>query len=435
MSVEQDPLRRVPPHDLDAEKSVLGAVLLENSAIDRAIEVVNESDFYLERHRLIFAAMHALTESRQPIDPVTLNSTLNGNGEAAGGPEYLAELAVFVPSALNIGTYAKIVKERSILRKLLMFGTELAAAACEARDPEELVAVAEFEVATIASGMIRKPEPSKASTLATALWKIEHGQEDSLVPTGFAPIDQSFGGFSIGHVTVLGARTSRGKTALATNIGINAARLGFPTALFSLEMTAEEMWLRAIGCEAEVDLFLARRRGFRDGESERVDTARRHLEEWPLEILNRPGMQPRDLRIECRRLSRRTPLKPVIVDYLGLMRGDRREKDRWREMAEIVLALKSMAGELGVSILVLAQLNREANEETPPTLAQIRDTGVAEEHASNVLFLWRRGTNEVPTASLEWEDVDLIIAKQRNGPAGLRVPMQFRKTCGKFLAR
>jgi replicative DNA helicase len=367
VSSEHDPLLRVPPHDVEAGMSVLGSGFIDPESVELAREIIDEGDFYREAHRLIWRSQCDLTDGKQPIDAVTVLAQLNGHAEQIGGAAYVAELAAFVPTARNVRAYAKIVREKSILRKLSMFGTELAAAACEARNPEELVAAAEFEVATIASGMIQKPEPSKASMLAQALWRIEHGQEDSsVVPTGFAPIDQSFGGFTIGHVTVLGARTSRGKTALATNVAINAARLGFPTLLVSLEMTAEEMWLRAIGCEAEVDLFLARRRGFRDGECERVDSAGKHLEEWPLEILYRPGMRPRDLRIECRRLSRRTPLKLVIVDYLGLMRGDRREKDRWREMGEIVLALKSMAGELGVPILVLAQLNREANEETPP---------------------------------------------------------------------
>ncbi len=285
------------------------------------------------------------------------------------------------------------------------------------------------------SKQLQQPEPSKASTLATALWKIEHSREDS-VASGFAPLDQCFGGFNVGHLTMLAARTSRGKTALAMNIAINAACAGSQVGFFSLEQPGDEMWLRAVGRVALVDFFAIRHRGYREGEKERIAKAREQLESVPLEILYRPAMRPRDLRIECRRLARNMGgLKLVIVDYFNLMRGDRREKERWREMQEAVLALKQIAGELAVPILLLSQLNRETDERQPPSLSNLRDTGATEEHASNVLLLWHQPRSADDGAPYgDEEEIQVILAKQRNGPAGVKVPMKFAKRYGAFFA-
>jgi len=247
-------------------------------------------------------------------------------------------------------------------------------------------------------------------------------------------LDRSFGGFNAGHITLVGARTSKGKTALATNISINAGRAGLATAYFALEMTADEMWLRALGCVAPVDMFNARRRGCSDAERKRIADAEKLLGNIPLEILYRPSMRPRDLRLECRRLAREMGgLKLVVVDYFNLMRGDRHERERWREMQEAILALKGIAGELGIPLLVLSQLNRETNENEVPSLSNLRDTGAAEEHASNVLFVWQPPSpKDAPPVYDEWEDINVIIAKQRNGPAPVRIPMQFMKRWGAF---
>lgn len=432
-----DILRLVPPHDSGAEQSVLGAILLNpEAAFELAADIVEKDDFYHGANRLIFEAMSDLVAARVPIDPVTLLAQLNGHAGDAGGAPYIAETASFVPTALNIEAYAQIVREKSTLRKLATFGTEISARAYESADLEELVAVAEYEIAAIAGKLVQKPEPGKRETLATVIWKLKHGQEDS-VPTGFAGLDQSFGGFNVGHLTMLAARTSKGKSAFATHIALNAAKAGFATAYFTLEMTAEEMWRRAIGCEARVDLFRLRRCGYRDQDDENIAAARKVLESIPLEILYRPSMRPRDLRIEVKRLARRIgPLKLICIDYFNLMRGDRHESERWREMQEAILALKSLAGELGVPILLLSQLNRDAKENEPPQLSNLRDTGASEEHASNILFIWQRPPkDDAQQQSLaEWEDVELIIGKQRNGPAGIRVPMKFAKRFGKFAA-
>jgi replicative DNA helicase len=399
-------------------------------------EILDGADFYREAHRVLWEGIEALAAARKPIDAVTLADALKPRWQEIGGHAYVTELVASVPAPSMAIPYAQIVREKAIQRRLAAFATETA---CKAYEPpaqwapdwtEELLAATEYGVAEIASKAIRKPERSKAESLSTVLWKLEHGVEES-VPTGFAPLDQSFGGFNVGHLTILAARTSKGKTALATNFAINAAKAGCATAFFTLEMTAEEMWQRALGCEARVDMFSARRRGLREHEKERVEAARNTLASLPLEILYRPSMRPRDLRTECRRLAREMGgLKLAIVDYFNLMRGDRHERERWREMQEAVLALKALAGELGIPLLLLSQINREIDEDERPSLANLRDTGATEEHASNVLFVYQPASP--PADYDEWEDAEIIIAKQRSGPARLRVPMQFKKQWGAF---
>ena len=190
MSNDTDIMSRVPPRDLEAEKSVLGAILIKPEVYDVAAGILDAGDFYLDRHRLIFGALGDLVAARAPIDVVTLLSQLNSSAEAAGGADYISELASFVPTAANIAHYARAVHDKAMLRDVISTGTQLATDAFDAGDVAEFMAVAEYEIARIASRQIAKPEPSKATALATALWRIEHGQEDSVL-TGFAPLDQS----------------------------------------------------------------------------------------------------------------------------------------------------------------------------------------------------------------------------------------------------
>jgi replicative DNA helicase len=440
--VSEDYLRKVPPQNLEAEQSVLGAILLKNELFDPVSEIIETRDFYRETHRTIWDAISALALAKKPIDEVTLIEALRPQLEAIGGASYIADLATCVPAPSTAPHYARMVRDKSILRGLIKFGIETTSKAFDAPPlwsadyVEELVAVAEYDLAAVASRVGRKPERRKAEVISAVRWRVEHGEETG-VPTGFDPLDRSFGGFNTGHLTMLAARTSKGKTAFATNIAINAGRAGLATAYFTLEMTADEMWARTLGCVAQVDMFNAQRHGYRDGERERIADAEKLLGKIPLEILYRPSMRPRDLRLECRRLAREMgSLKLVVVDYFNLMRGDRHERERWREMQEAILALKGIAGELGIPLLVLSQLNRETNENEPPSLSNLRDTGAAEEHASNVLFVWQRpSAKDAPPVYDQWEDIDLIIAKQRNGPAGLRIPMQFMKRWGAFSAK
>jgi replicative DNA helicase len=443
-----DLLRRTPPQAVEAEQSVLGAILLDNEAIHLALEVLSPDDFYRQSHRELFGLMRDLAEHREPIDAVTLTDALRtcGRLEAIGGPSYISELAFAVPTAKSIGFYAQIVRVKSIQRALISYGTGVATKAQDAPEQwspdytEELLACAEYDLSEIANKAVRTPENSAAEMFATALYNLEH-RVGGGIRTGFAPVDQVFGGFIPGHVTVVGARTSLGKTALGCNITVNAAKAGYPVIYFTLEMGADEMLMRALGTEAMVDVFAIQQRGYRGAEQERVEEARRILEPLPLRFVHRPGMRPRDLRLECKRLAREIGgLKLAIIDYVNLMRGDQRHKERWTEMRELVVRLKEIAGELGIPLLVLSQVNREVGEYDRPSLGHLRDTGAAEEHSSNVLFLWEpkpaeAGRNGPLRIAFDgWTDCRLTIAKQRNGPAGMDIPMRFKKSWGKFEA-
>lgn len=438
--MSEDLLRRVPPQNIEAEQCIIGAVLIDNAQFEAVVEIITADDFYREAHRRIWDAIAALMAAKQPVDPVTLVDALRPQLEQVGGAGYFAECASAVALPQRACDYARMVREKAIQRRLATAGTEIAQRAYESPQPwspdftEELVASAEYEISSISAQLSRPPEAKKADVLNTAIWRLRHGHDDS-VHTGFDVLDRQFGGFTVGHLTMLAARTSKGKTAFATTIALNAAKAGAGVAFFTLEMTAEEMWLRALACEAQVNLFRVRYTGYRDGEEARVSAARETLTALPLEMLYRPSMCPRELRLETRRIARAMPhLRLVVVDYFNLMRGDHHERERWREMQEAVLALKQIAGELNLPILLLSQLNREAKEDEMPLLSQLRDTGATEEHASNVLFIWQeRSAREAPCASDDWEDVQLRIAKQRNGPAGLKIKMQFKKSCGVFI--
>jgi replicative DNA helicase len=420
-----------------AERAVLGAVILRPDLFERAAEVVSADDFSDEKHRLVFRALETLVTERKPIDVVTIGAALASRVAEVGGPAGIAALTDYaMPSAID--AYAAIVREKSTLRRAMRTCAQLAAQAESATDVGEYLAVLEYEIAQVLERRsdTRPRERSKSDLLNAALWKLEHQISDA-VRTGFPALDQAFGGFTAGDLSVLAARTSRGKTSFATCIALNAARENHGVLFVSLEQPTEEMIVRFLGSLAGVNVFRIKQRGYRDDEHQRIRDAATMLEALPVEIAYRPGLRPRDLRIECRRVQRRggSKLKLVIIDYLALMRGDVRERERWREMQEVVLALKEIASELGVAALVLQQLNRETDDKHPPSLANLRDTGSLEEHASNVLFLWQPPAALEDVASIEQDTaINLVVGKQRNGPAGFKVPMMFDKRTGMFRA-
>jgi replicative DNA helicase len=437
---------RVPPQNIAAEQSVLGGIIVRNELMDVVANIITSSDFYRSSHGRIWQVMESLRRAGRPIDEVTLLDALRAEIDAVGGVGYIAELVATPPVIGEVPHYAAIVKERSIQRRLGEYGHALGAKAYNPPPQwspeftEELLACAEHDLAQIASIAVRKPEKTARELFATALYNLEH-RIGGGISTGFRPVDQVFGGLLAGHITTVGARTSKGKTAFACNVAINVAKTGSPVVYFTLEMCADEMLLRALGTEAMVDTFAIQQRGYRGVEQERVEEARRILEPLPLRYVYLPGMQPRELRLECKRVVREMGgLKLAMIDYVNLMRGDQRQKERWTEMRELVVRLKEIAGELGIPLLVLSQLNREVGEYEKPSLGHLRDTGAAEEHSSNVLFLWEpkpaeAGSNGSPRIAFDgWTNCKLTIAKQRNGPAGMDIPMRFKKSWGKFEA-
>ena len=437
-------MTNVPPRNLDAERALIGAVILENDRFDAVAENILADDFYNETYRVTWQAIEALAAARKPIDAVTLSAALQPYYNTIGSPAaVVAECTEAVPSpAYAVEHYAPLVRDQAILRRLAEYGAELNREICEGPESwspdyaEERVANAEYELEQIASRRRRPSEKNWREVLREELWKLEHHQGQG-IPTGFDTIDRCYGGFAAGELAFLAARTSRGKTQLAMNFAINAARgfeldgepQVFPTAFFTLEMTVARIVLRTL-FPAGVDLFRARQCGYRPGEKERVEEAAEAVVKLPIELRYRSSMRPRELRLECRRLVREMGLKFAIVDYGGLMRANREERQRWLEMREVVLGLKEIAGELNIPILVLWQLNREVGDAEEPSLANLRDTGASEEHATDVLMAWQPGSDD--THPDVWQDLKLKIAKQRNGPRDVTIDMEFRPSTGQF---
>jgi replicative DNA helicase len=333
------------------------------------------------------------------MEAVTLDQALQPHAAKIGKPaDIVADCAAAVPSpALAAEHYAPIVRGQAILRRLAEYGAQLNHDICAGPDRwspdyvQELVATAEYDLEQIISRRMAPREKGWREVLGEEIWRLEH-QEGQGIPTGFATLDRCYGGFGPGELTFLTARTSRGKTQFAMNLAINAAKCEppFPTVFFTLEMTLARLVLRTLSC-ASVDLFRARQCGYRPGEKNKIQQAADNIMKLPLELLYRPSMRPRELRLECRRLAREVGLKFAVVDYGGLMRGNQREKQRWEEMRELIMALKDIAGELNIPILVLWQLNREVGDHEEPVLANLRDTGAGEEHATDVLMLGSPG--------------------------------------------
>jgi replicative DNA helicase len=410
MSIET----RIPPQAIEAEQALLGAVIVRNERFEEAADIISRGDFYHGSHACISDAIVALMESHKAVDSITLTDALRSCGklEAIGGPAYLADLAAAVDAPSLAATYAATVREKSIRRALLSLADNIAErihepGAYDAGFTELFIADAEADLAKLSGAGVRSTEPAKSAVLDGVLHNLAEGVEPG-IPTGFPRPDQSFGGFNRDHLTIPAARTSRGKTAFMTNVSLNAAKAGHRVAYFTLEMSADEMWQRFIGVAALVDTFRTLKFGYQvnSNAKARVEAARKHLDAMPLEVRYRPAMTPREFRLECRRLKREMgSLDFAVIDY-GLMRGHRREKDEWREKAEVVRQLKLIAGELNIAVALVCQLNREVKDHERPTSANLRDTGAQRNTPALFYFCGSlrvvRMRRSWPIASLPW---------------------------------
>ena len=425
-----DILKRVPPQNLEAEQSVLGAILLDNDAINQSIEILNAEDFYRESHREIFRAMVALTERNQPVDAITLTDALRTRGalEAIGGSAYIGELAAFVPTAANVAHYARIVREKAILRSLASVATEIASGAYDApQNVDEYLDEAEHKVFEISERRIRQSFFSMNELTRESLKLIERLYERKElvtgVPTGFTDLDRLTAGLQPSDLVVIAARPSMGKTALALNIAASAATEADPrvgVAFFSLEMAKEQLVLRMLCSEARVDSAKARAGFLGERDFPKLAQAAARLSEAPLYIDDSSDTSAIVLKAKCRRLmrERNSNLGLIIVDYLQLMRSARPGESREKEIAEISRSLKALAKELKVPVIALSQLNRqvETRPDRRPLLADLRESGAIEQDADVIAFIYRdemyhRDSKEPGVA-------EVIIAKQRNGPTG-----------------
>jgi len=425
-----DILKRVPPQNVDAEQSVLGAILLDNDAINQAIEILTAEDYYRESHREIFRAMVALSERNQPVDAITLTDTLRTGGalEAVGGVGYIAELAACVPTAANVGHYARIVREKALLRSLAAISTEIASGAYDSPpNVEEYLDESEHKIFEISERRIRQSFHSMPELTRESIRLLERLYERKElvtgVPTGFLDLDRLTAGLQPADLIVIAARPSMGKTALALNIAAHAAtecepRVG--VALFSLEMAKEQLVLRMLCAEGRVDSSKARAGYLGERDFPKLAQAAARLSEAPIFIDDSSDTSPIVLKAKCRRLmrERNANLGLIIIDYLQLMRSARPGESREKEIAEISRSLKALAKELKVPVVALSQLNRqvETRPDRRPLLADLRESGAIEQDADVIAFIYRdemyhRDSKEPGVA-------EVIIAKQRNGPTG-----------------
>lgn len=416
--------QRLPPQNLEAETSVLGAVLLENEALNRVLEILKEDDFYRNAHRRIFSAILHLYEHSEPVDLITLSEVLKTRGELddVGGVEYLNSLVNAVPTAANISYYAKIIKEKAVLRKLINRATEIVSQSySNSGDVDEFIDQAERTIFEISEDRVRPSfYPIKdliKSSFKTIERLYEKRQLITGVPTGFQRLDELTSGFQPSDLIIIAGRPSMGKTALALNIAQNASvQAAIPAAIFSLEMSKEQLALRMLCSEAKVDAHRLRGGFLSEADWPKLTRAAGSLSEAPLFIDDTPGLSALEMRAKTRRLKIEHNLGLVIVDYLQLMRGRASADSREQEISDISRSLKALAKELAIPVIALSQLNRRVEErgDKRPQLSDLRESGAIEQDADVILFLYRE---EVYNKSEENRGkAELIIGKQRNGP-------------------
>jgi replicative DNA helicase len=418
---------RTPPHSLEAEQAVLGGLMLDNSAWERVADRLVDEDFYRQDHKLIFRAMMELSNQDQPFDAVTLAEWLQSHNrlDQAGGLAYLATLARDTPTAANVRAYADIVRERSVLRQLIRVGGELADAAYrpEGRSTAELVDLAEksvFEIAERGDRMGRNYVPIN-ELMAKAVDRLDtlvHADSHVTgVPTGLSRFDELTAGLQPGDLVIVAGRPSMGKTSFAMNIAENAA-IGHqvPTAIFSMEMSGEQLALRLISSLGRIDQQKVRTGKLDDTDWKRVSSAISLMSKAPMYIDDTGGLAPTELRARARRLKRDHNLGLMVVDYLQLMQVPGTRENRATEISEICRSLKSLARELKVPVIALSQLNRsvEQRDDKRPIMSDLRESGSIEQDADVIVFIYR---DEVYNKDTEDKGVaEIIIGKQRNGP-------------------
>ena len=437
---------RIPPHSIEGESSVLGGLLLDNTAWDRVGDLLADQDFYRGEHKLIYAAIGALINATKPADVITVYEHLQNQGKAdeVGGLSYLNSLAQYVPSAANIRRYAEIVRERSILRKLVAASDEIATNAFnpQGKDIATILDEAEKTIFKIGEQGSRMKEGFQSmDTLVVSLLDrvtemAENPNEVTGVPTGFYDLDRMTSGFQAGDLVILAARPSMGKTALAINIAEHVAlNEGLPVAVFSMEMGASQLAVRIVGSIGRIDQSHLRTGALTDEEWPRLTEAIEKLRSISLHIDETPGLTVSELRANARRLAKRCgKLGLIVVDYLQLMSvsSSMSDENRATAVGEISRGLKMLAKELQCPVIALSQLSRgvESRTDKRPMMSDLRESGAIEQDADIIMFIYR---DEYYTkeACKEPGVAEIIISKQRNGPTGT-VKLAFINRITKF---
>lgn len=426
---------RVPPQNLEAEQSVLGALLIDREAVIRVVELLDSDDFYKEAHRIIFSVMIDLFERAEAIDLVTVTEELRQRNllEQAGGVSYIAELANIVPTAANVEFYARIVAEKAILRRLLAAATKITQMVYEGTEEvETLLDRAENIIFGVAQGVKGHRYVLLRDVLMETFEHIEYlymnkGKTIG-VPTGYPDLDELTSGMQPSELLILAARPSMGKTTLCLNIACNVAiDHKIPVAIFSLEMAREQVAQRMLCAEAGVNSHRLRTGYLTDEDWPKLSVALGRLSEAPVFIDDTPNLSVMELRARARRLKAEHNVGLIMIDYLQLMNTRGRAENRQQEISEITRSLKALARELQVPVVALSQLSRavEQRQDRRPQLSDLRESGAIEQDADVVAFIYFNPESEHKNVA------ELILAKQRNGPTG-SVDLVFLKEIGKF---
>ncbi|MDQ6831433.1 MAG: replicative DNA helicase [Gemmatimonadota bacterium] len=436
---------RRPPYSEDAEQAVIGAMLMDQDAILRAIEYVDDTMFYSERHRRIFRAMVTISERGEVADPLTISEELSRRGEldAAGGKEYLGFLVDAVPTAANIEYHAKIVREKALMRRLIETSTAIVSEAFEGKlTASELLDEAESKIFQVSQSRGNQGFTRIKELMWPTMEKIEAlqrgGKSITGVASGFTDLDELTSGFQPSDLIIVAARPSMGKTALVLNIAQHAAiEANVPVAVFSLEMSKESLVQRMLTAEARVDAQKLRKGMLRDDDFPRMARAAGILSSAPIWIDDTPGITLLEIRSKARRLKAESGVGMVVVDYLQLIQGSANSESRQQEISQISRSLKALAKELAVPVIALSQLSRAPEQRAGdhrPQLSDLRESGAIEQDADLVMFIYRQEMYDGPTDkdgnSLEGR-AELIVGKQRNGPTGF-VNLFFHKAYTRF---
>jgi replicative DNA helicase len=433
-------LERPLPQNLDAERSILGAILLDNHALNAAIENIKPEDFFLEQHRRVFTQMIALGEAQQAIDLVTLTESLHrvGELESSGGAPYLASLADGMPRVSNVEHYARIVREKALLRNLIHATHNIQQRALEGEDgADTILDNAESSIFAIAEDRVKAgliPVKDIVRDNFERLEKIfREGKSITGVSTGYAELDKLLSGLQPSELLILAARPSQGKTALALNFAENISiRAGKPVAFFSLEMSKESLLQRLVASVAQIDAHKFRTGHLSREDWRRMTEALGTISSAPLWIDDAGSTSVLEIGAKARRLKREKGLAMVVVDYLQLITGRGRFGNRQEEVSSISRGLKGLAKELQIPVLVLSQLTRAPErDERGPQLSDLRESGAIEQDADVVMFIYRPHWSKLEASPEERDQAEIQVAKQRNGPTD-KVRFVFRSRLTRF---
>lgn len=434
---------RVPPQNLEAEMSVLGAILQSHEAFLKCLELLRPEQFYRDAHRKIFAAASGLFGRGEPVDLITITNELRRRGELdeVGSAAFLASLVEAVPTAANVTYHARIVRNKALLRQLISVATDIVGLGyADQEEADQVLERAEQQIFELSEDRVRRAFLPLKAILKDTFEQVEKLYDRKTqvtgVPTGFEDLDMKTAGFQPSELIIIAGRPSMGKTSFAINIARNAAiEERIPVGIFSLEMSKEQVVQRMLSTEAEVDSHRIRTGYLRESDWPKLTNAAGRLSEAPVFIDDSAAISAIELRAKARRLKAEQNIGMVVIDYLQLISGRSRSENRQQEVSDICRGLKAMAKELKVPVVALSQLARRTEERERPQLSDLRESGAIEQDSDVVIFLYRPGYYQArKTGALDPErdaKTEIIIAKQRNGPTGT-VEMAFLREYVKF---